>query len=473
MSVPLVQEINYQNPYHVFSYFKERTESIFLDSAELRLQCGRYSFIAIDPFQVMRSKNGVLTINDRVLCANPFEVLEQALQKFSLETLRGLPPFQGGVAGYWGYELIQHLERIPLAVHDDMAFPDLVLGFYDTVLAFDQVKQKAWIFSSGFPVQNENKRQRRARERLQAILEELNHLPQVRLDVDTAQCCAGLIAWQMSFLPRDYQAVVQKTIDYILAGDIFEANLSQRFKTAMPQAISTFEIYTCLRNINPAPFMAYLNFSDIILVSASPERFIKLYAGQVETRPIKGTCARGKTRKEDEQHALALLASEKDRSENIMIVDLLRNDLSRVCEDNSVAVLKLCGLESYATVHHLVSVITGQLQKKFTAIDLLKVTFPGGSVTGAPKYRAMEIIAELEPTQRGPYCGSIGYIGFDGQMDSSMTIRTFCIKDQIITFQAGGAVVADSCPQQEYEEVLIKAKALFRVLGGYENDSAY
>lgn len=469
MAVPLAQEIQYQDPHQIFSHFKDREGSLFLDSAELRAQCGRYSFIALDPFQILRSKNGVLTQNGHVFSANPFEVIRQALQQFSLQTLEELPPFQGGLAGYWGYELVQHLESIPLASQDDMGFPDLLLGFYDLVLAFDHAAQKAWIFSSGFPAQDEGERQRRAQERLQALLKELNSLPPVKPEEFFSDEAMEIAS---NFSPEAYQTLVQKTIAYIMAGDIFEVNLSQRFRTLRLKTTSAFALYTCLRHINPAPFAAYLHFSDAVLASASPERFVKLHRQAVETRPIKGTCPRGKTHVDDEAKALALLASEKDRAENIMIVDLLRNDLSRVCENHSVRVLKLCGLESYATVHHLVSVITGRLREKLTAVDLLQATFPGGSVTGTPKYRAMEIIAELEPTQRGPYCGSIGYMGFDGNMDSSIIIRTFCIRHQIITFQAGGAVVADSCPRQEYEEVLVKARALFSVLRG-EHDFAY
>jgi para-aminobenzoate synthetase component 1 len=250
--------------------------------------------------------------------------------------------------------------------------------------------------------------------------------------------------------------------DYILAGDIFEANISQRFSADLLDR--PFDLYRRLREINPATFSAYLAFDDTILASASPERFLKLTHGQVETRPIKGTRPRGKTAQEDQAFANELMKSEKDHAENVMIVDLLRNDLSRVCEDHSVQVPQLCGLESYPAVHHLVSVVTGKLTSKLTAVDLLRATFPGGSITGAPKIRAMEIIAEIEPTRRGPYCGSIGYIGFNGDMDTSIAIRTYAIKNNKVTFQAGGAVVVDSDPVDEYEETLTKARALKKAL---------
>jgi para-aminobenzoate synthetase component 1 len=257
-------------------------------------------------------------------------------------------------------------------------------------------------------------------------------------------------------------------IDYIYAGDIYQANLSQRFQTILPEGDSPFALYQRLRRLNPAPFAAYLNFGDIVIASASPERFLQLRGGWVETRPIKGTRPRGATPVEDKAHARELLASEKDRAENVMIVDLLRNDLSRVCRDHTVTVPELCVLESYATVHHLVSTVVGQLNPGATAIDLLRATFPGGSITGAPKIRAMEIIAALEPTQRGPYCGSIGYVGFDGNIDSSITIRTYAIKNNVVTFQAGGGIVADSDPAAEYEETLTKAGALMEAVRGSE-----
>lgn len=253
---------------------------------------------------------------------------------------------------------------------------------------------------------------------------------------------------------------MQKVRDYILAGDIFQANISQRF--SLPKNISSFDLYSQLRKVNPAPFSAYLNFNEIVIASASPERFLKLENNHVETRPIKGTRRRGKNPQEDKELAKELLQSKKDHAENTMIVDLMRNDLSRVCENHSIQVPQHCGLESYATVHHLVSVVQGKLKPDTTAIDLLKATFPGGSVTGAPKIRAMEIIAEIEPTQRGPYCGAIGYIGFNGNMDTSITIRTYCIRDDIITFQTGGAVVLDSEPEKEYEETFTKANALIK-----------
>jgi para-aminobenzoate synthetase component 1 len=274
----------------------------------------------------------------------------------------------------------------------------------------------------------------------------------------------GHVELESNFTQPGYETAVQRVIDYILAGDIFQANLSQCLQTRLPSGLTGFNLYRRLRKVNPAPFAAFVRFDDIEIVSASPERFLKLQQGRIETCPIKGTRPRGATPQADQALAAELLASEKDRAENVMIVDLLRNDLSRVCRDGSVNVPRLCELETFATVFHLVSTVTGELLPGKTAVDLLRACFPGGSITGAPKIRAMEIIAELEPTQRGPYCGSIGYIGFDGSMDTSITIRTYGIKDGIVTFQAGGGIVADSRPADEYEETVAKARALIRAL---------
>lgn len=454
------QEISYRDPLSLALGFVHEDGIVLLDSAQLREGCGRYSFLAFAPTVTLSSKNGVIHFKKQIFSGDPFAVLAAELQQHPQTLLPNLPPFQGGAAGYFSYDLCHHLEKLPTPKPDDMNFPDMMIGFYDVVIAFDHVLQRAWIFSTGYPEQDTVKREQRANLRLQECLQKM--IAATIGDRPVTNLQAASI--QTNFTPEEYQQAVKKVLDYILAGDIFEANISQRFSATLPRDLSPFDLYCRLRNINPAPFAAYLQFGDIALASASPERFIQLSAGQVEARPIKGTRPRGKNAAEDKLLAEELLASEKDHAENVMIVDLLRNDLSRVCEDHSVQVAKLCGLESYATVHHLVSVISGKLSANYHAVDLLRATFPGGSITGAPKIRAMEIIAEIEPTLRGPYCGSIGYIGFNGEMDCSITIRTYAIKNNRVTFQAGGAIVADSDPLAEYEETLTKSRALHRAL---------
>lgn len=447
-------EIPYQPPRMIFQRFANQQGSLLLESSQLRAGCGRYSFIAVEPFEMLLCEKTQLRFD-------PFEKLAQMLAQFTLDPVLGLPPFQNGAAGFFSYDLVRHIETIPTAKLDDMCFPEMAVGFYDLVLGFDEEEKRAWIFSSGYPEKNTKARSHRAEKRADWMMAQLAYLPTYIFPAHPV-CDKNDI--YSNFTKKSYVSAVQDVIDYILAGDIFEANLSQRFQTLLPENYHPYDLYQRLMRLNPAPFSAYLNFPDTVLISASPERFIKLSDRSIETRPIKGTRPRGKTPQEDLMFANELVASEKDHAENVMIVDLLRNDLSRVCENHTVNVPQLCGLESYAAVHHLVSVVTGKLKQNITAVDVLRAAFPGGSITGAPKIRAMEIIAELEPTQRGPYCGSIGYLGFDGNMDSSVVIRTFCIKNNKITFQAGGAVVSDSIPEMEFDETLVKSTALMRAL---------
>jgi para-aminobenzoate synthetase component 1 len=460
MPLPLYEEIPYQEPIDIFALFHHDFGSALLDSSLFHQQLGRYSYIAIDPFDFIQSKNGRITTRHSNSYGDPFTVLNALISKYTVPSFPGLPPYQGGFVGYFGYELYQHLENIPFAQTDDMQFSDMNLGIYDLIIAFDTFLRKAFIISSGFPEMNLADRQERARARLTSLLIQLK-----QRKINKGKLCPLNKKYFKSYFSQEtYCLAVQKVIDYILAGDIFETNISQRFISKLPNNYSSFELYKYLREINPASFSAYLNFSPTKLISASPERFIKLHQGTVETRPIKGTRARGKTAAEDQKNANELLASPKDNAENVMIVDLMRNDLSRVCDPHSVIVTQLCGLESFATVHHLVSVVNGKLKSQYNAIHLLRASFPGGSITGAPKIRAMEIIAEVEPTQRGPYCGSIGYISWSGDMDTSITIRTIAIRENTVSYQVGGAIVADSNPQEEYEETLTKGKALLRAL---------
>lgn len=459
-AAPLVREIAYADPVELFAIFLGDPQAVLLDSALVSEPRGRYAFIAAEPFRVMTSKDGIIDIDGERQVGDPFTALRRELARYPISAVPGLPPFQGGVAGCFGYELVQHLERVPLARGDDTRFPDLALGFHDVVVALDQRDRRAWILSSGLPELDERRRRRRAAERLEAMASRLaNAAPLPEPPRPPAPPST-----RSNFTQAEYEALVRRVVDYILAGDIFQANLSQRFSADLPAGLTLFDLYRRLRAVNPAPFAAFLKFGDVEIASASPERFLLLRDDSVETCPIKGTRPRGRSEDEDRALAAELLASEKDRAENVMIVDLLRNDLSRVCRDGSVEVPRLCGLESFATVHHLVSTVTGRLRPGLGAVDLLAACFPGGSITGAPKIRAMEIIAELEPTRRGPYCGSIGYIGFDGSMDTSIVIRSFASKAGEVVFQAGGGIVADSEPAAEYAETLAKARALVAAL---------
>jgi para-aminobenzoate synthetase component I len=455
----LIEEVDYGDPLSVFARFAGLPGAIFLDSALSGGAVGRYSFIAAEPFFTLRARDGWIEDGERRFAGDPFAALSGLLARYAIESEPHLPPFQTGAAGYFGYDLARHLERLPAHRVDDQPLPDLLLGFYDWNMAFDHETRRAYLMSNGHPASTASERQSRAAARLAAVRR--------RLAEPFSLPSGNITAIPRSDVERaPYEGRVRRVIDYILAGDIYQANISQRFSATLPEGADPFVLYCALRRRNPAPFAAFIRHGDIAVISASPERFLKLRDGHVETRPIKGTRPRGKTAEEDEALARELKASEKDRAENLMIVDLLRNDLSRVCRDRSVEVPVLFGLESYATVHHLVSIVTGEMTADKTAIDLLRAAFPGGSITGAPKIRAMEIIAELEPTRRGPYCGCIGYIGFDGSMDTSIVIRTMAILGRQLTFQVGGGIVADSDPAAEYEESLTKARALIDTLSG-------
>lgn len=461
----LIRDIAYGDPFAAFRRFADLPGAVFLDSALAGAPAGRYSFIAADPFLTLSSRDGRITRGDRSWEGDPFAALDDLLGRYRIEAHPGLPPFQGGVAGWFAYDLGRHLERLPAHGIDDQPVADLMLGCYDVVLAFDHEARRGWAISSGLP-QSGAARPARAAARLAWALDRLSRtepplpampaLPAPIPDIDRATM----------------MAMVARTVDYIYAGDIYQANITQRFQVKLPDRFEPLSLYARLRAGNPAPFAAFLRFGDTAIVSASPERFLRLARGKVETRPIKGTRPRGRTPVEDRTLAEALAASAKDRAENLMIVDLLRNDLSRVCEPHSVDVPSLFAVESFATVHHLVSTVIGKLEAGRNAVDLLRATFPGGSITGAPKIRAMEIIAQLERGRRGPYCGSIGYIGFDGAMDTSIVIRTIICAGGTASFQVGGGIVADSDPAAEYQETLDKARALIAALtsGGSETE---
>jgi para-aminobenzoate synthetase component 1 len=452
---PLVTELEWMLPHEVFANFADEPFSLLFDSATAGPACepelhGRWSFIAIDPFETLSLHVGGGEA--------PFDLLKRKLAALpAIEAQADLPPFCGGVAGFFGYGLGRTLETLPPEVSpyavDDQHLPDMALGFYDVVLAFDMIAERAFAVSSGLPESAPARRAERARMRMAGICGRLETLAPVRhADPSAYHAIAS------NFTRDAYESAVARVIEYIHAGDIFQANLSQRFETELAEGDTPYALYLRLRKASPAPFASFFNFAAGAVVSSSPERFLSCRNGIVETKPIKGTRPRGKTPEEDALLASELLASEKDRAENVMIVDLLRNDISRVCDDRSVTVDRLCALESFANVHHLVSTVRGRLRSGMTHADLLAACFPGGSVTGAPKRRAMEIIEELEPTARGPYCGAIGWLGADGCMDSAIAIRTITVSGRRITFQAGGGIVADSDPAAEYEETLAKAR---------------
>jgi para-aminobenzoate synthetase component 1 len=468
-SFPLIEElVPAPEPERVFLQVCQLPHCLFLDSALSDPQLGRYSFVAADPFEFWQRRPDGDSLGE----------LGQRLSRFRTTPVAGLPPFQGGAAGVLGYELGRQLEQLPATVFDEFQTPALAVGLYDVVVAFDHVQRQAWIVSQGLPETEPNARRRRAKLRMEEFRgyltgsprskprsAELPRLPMVSTaDLAPQYAVPGPKGLTSNFSEASYLTAVQQAIDYIDAGDVFQVNLAQRL--LYPARQDSVTLYLRLRQRNPAPFAGYFDMGDFQVVSASPERFLQLQTdGWVETRPIKGTRPRTAHAEADRRAADELCRSEKDRAENVMIVDLLRNDLSRVCRPDSVEVRQLCGLETYQYVQHLVSVVRGQLADCCSPIDLIRAAFPGGSVTGAPKVRAMEIITELERTARGPYCGSLGYLGFDGSLDLSILIRTITAGRGWWQAPVGGGIVAQSVPRQEYEETWHKAEGLLRACG--------
>lgn len=450
----------------VFQLIKDRPMSFFLDSGMDPEKLGRFSFMGSDPFLVFKSCGRRITVIEggqpRVFEGNPFDSLGELLRRYRLDGAPGPVPFRGGAVGYLSYDLCHFIEKLPSTAADDLDLPESCFGFYDSIIAFDVSSGKSYAIATGFPEIDLDKRLAGAKRRLGELIDIANAAVCASAHDEGFPGPASGPELKSNFTRQQYIRAVQRAREYIISGDIFQVNLSQRFEADLN--VEPYELYRRLRSINPAPFAAYLGFEEVQVVSASPERFLRLEGDAVETRPIKGTRPRGSNHGEDRALAAELLASFKDRAENIMIVDLERNDLGRVCRFGSVKVTERVILETFPTVFHLTSTVVGKLKADKDCIDLLKATFPGGSVTGAPKVRAMEIIDELEPTRRSVYTGSIGYIGFNGDMDLNIAIRTFIIKNNNAYFQVGGGIVYDSDPEAEYRETLDKARALVQAL---------
>ncbi len=459
---PVVTPIPFRDPAAAFAPFAGEAMAVLLDSALVGPRA-RFSYIATDPVRTIRctSHPWIVTVDGLARAADPFATVKAELAGFSANADNyqgsGPAPFLGGAVGFFSYELGGVLE--PAQPPKDKPWPvDMVIGIYDTIAAFDLERKHAWVIAHDLPGVGGR---RPAATRADALARDLGTA------VLPAPQGTREGRWRAETPRAVHEMRVGATIEAIQSGDIYQANISQRFLADIPEGISSFDLYLRLRSTTPAPFAAFINAGDgLQILSASPERFLKLDPdGNVETRPIKGTRPRGKNAADDQRLAAELLASTKDRAENLMIVDLLRNDLARVCTPGSIKVPVLCGLETFPNVHHLVSVVTGRLRAGITSTDLLCATFPGGSVTGAPKIKAMEVIRGLEPTARGPYCGTIAWLGFDGAMDSSIVIRTLVPNGRSLVAQAGGGIVAESDPAQEYEESLAKVRPLLGIFG--------
>ncbi|NQT47888.1 MAG: aminodeoxychorismate synthase component I [Chloroflexi bacterium] len=468
---PLIEEISTPlSAPEVARLFHKEPFSFFLDSGMAPENLGRYSFIGSNPFLLLKSHGHELSLigpqGQQIRKSNPFDTADELLNQYSLDRSGSPTPFVGGAVGYFSYDLCHFVERLTSRAIDDLSLPECFLAFYDLAITFDHLRGKAYVASTGFPEVDERKRLERANQRLQQTKKRLQDgLIRLAPPQTASAQPVGLQGRRLrsTFSPEEYIRVVETAREYIAAGDIFQVNLSQRFEADL--TTTPHELFERLRSINPAPFAAYLNFDEVKVVSASPERFLKVSGDMVETRPMKGTRPRGNSLDEDEALAVELQNSTKDKAENVMIVDLERNDLGRVCRFGTVKVRELWTLEKYATVFQLTSTVEGRLRSGYNRIDLLKACFPGGSITGAPKVRSMEIIDELEPTRRSVYTGAIGYLSFDGEMDLNIAIRTILVKNGRAYFQVGGGIIYDSNPVAEYEETMDKAKALLLSMG--------
>ncbi|MDO9392448.1 aminodeoxychorismate synthase component I [Methylotenera sp.] len=457
----LKHELNYHpDSSRLFAQIAHQPWAVFLDSGRPESEYGRYDIIVVEPFiticttgegantQSEITQNGQVTVS----LEDPFAILNKLLAPYKAP--QSVYPFCGGAVGYFAYDLGRQIEHLPDISLKNNTIPHMMVGIYDWAVVVDHREKIACLVSHGFQQSTHDDW-----ANLCAMFDTPKNTPESQFEL------ASPILSNMSF--SQYTKAFNAIKRYITEGDCYQVNLAQRFSAQVRG--SGWVAYNKLREVSPAPFMAYMNFGTLQVLSGSPERFLQIVGNHVETRPIKGTRPRSDDVVVDEQFAEDLQASLKDRSENLMIVDLLRNDISKNCEIGSVKADKLFILQSFANVHHLVSIVTGVLQKTKTAIDLLRGCFPGGSITGAPKLRAMQIIEELEPHRRGVYCGAIGYIGFDGNMDTNIAIRTavFVAKNKNegeISFYAGGGIVADSVLEKEYAETLDKASSMLKTM---------
>jgi anthranilate synthase component 1 len=418
--------------------------AFLLESAE-QGRLGRYSFLGFSPHQTLR-----WSLGDE---GDPYGLAAELVEGYDLAGVEELPPFAGGAVGFWGYDLVRTVEELPGPNPDPLGLPDMALMVCELMLAFDHVKHEVSVIA--FPFADEADPAGLI-AKARAALREPVPAAQSRAQPEAAP------GFTSNMAREQFEANVARIVEYVHAGDAFQVVPSQRFSAPAPA--EAFSIYRGLRTINPSPYMYFLDFEDFQLAGASPEPLVKVSGRRAETRPIAGTYPRGASEEEDRQRAERLLADPKERAEHVMLVDLGRNDLGRVCEYGSVSVDELMVVETYSHVLHIVSSVSGTLREGVSAIDALRAVLPAGTLSGAPKVRAMEIIEELEPHKRGSYGGAIGYLGFGGDLDTAIHIRTVVVKDGQVHVQAGGGTVADAKPDYEYEESINKAKAVFQAV---------
>jgi len=435
------------NAFEVYNLFKGEKDNILLDSSKEDKKLSKYSFIGINPFLKFEVKNEKAHINDNIVEGDPFKVLENLIYQHKNDIQDDIP-FLSGAIGYISYDTGRLLEELPNTSKEDFTIPDMRFIFYKNIIIFDLINDKKYITDLDGNIEN-----------IESILKVIHNGEKIN---DEIVCEKSNNIFYSNFIKEDYKKAVTKLKEYIISGDVYIANMTQRFWCYNEE--ESFDIYKKLRSINKSPFSAYLNFEDFQIISSSPERFIQVFKNKAHTRPIKGTKPRGHNVEEDEKNKLELINSEKDKAELLMVVDLERNDFSKVCKPHTVKVTENFKLEEYATVFHLVSTVEGELKENVSSVRCIKECFPGGSITGTPKIRSMEIIEELEGIKRNIYTGSIGYFDFRGNCDFNIVIRTIIKKDNKAFFGVGGGITYDSIEEDEYNETLDKAKALMRVL---------
>ena len=477
---PRVQELSTGKVsfYDIAEYYSQRSHFAFLDSRLHHNNLGKYSVIAVEPFMIFKSKGNKVWIRrggstGEEKTGNIFDCLKTLMAGYSMPPGKGnqCSPFLGGGIGYFAYELGRQLEVLPAAARDVMGIPECYVCFYNAAVIYNHEKEKMFLSyfhpgCDGGVVSPD-----RLKEEIASIPAGLYRLKGTtpgrrRIPAEDIQA-----RFRSDFTRQDFMDAVNRVKEYILAGDVYQVDVTQRFETDMEDT-RPWELYKRLMHINPSPFAAYLNFENVCVVSSSPERFLRINGRHVDTRPMKGTVKRGEDLAEDETNKEFLFHSEKNRAELAMIVDLLRNDLGRVCKPGTVTVKEFPELETYASVHHLVCNVSGELKDEIDTVQVLKAAFPGGSITGAPKIRAMEILDELEPVERGVYTGSIGYLGFNGNADLNIVIRTIVITGKKAHIQAGAGIVADSEALDEYRETLLKARKLFDAFTTVPHDAS-
>ena len=467
---PVYREVaaDLETPVSAYLKVARGGHSFLLESVEGGERLARYSFIGTEPYRVLRTEpNAALDQSS----GDPLLAIEDELRRFRVVSLPGLPRFHGGAVGYLSYEVVRHFEpRVPAASRDPLGLPEAIFMFTDTLLVFDHLHHNIKVVTHARLDGDIESSYRQALWRIDELVARLEKPLTALPYEERASPCGRKPRIASNMARAEFIAKVERAKEYIVAGDIIQVVISQRFQR--PTGAHPFAVYRALRTVNPSPYMYYLELGDCQIVGASPELLVRVEDGVVATHPIAGTRPRGRDPEEDRALEEELRGDEKEKAEHIMLLDLGRNDIGRVSEPGTVQVSQLMDVERYSHVMHLVSHVSGRLRSEMTPYDALRACFPAGTVSGAPKIRAMEIIAELEPEQRGPYAGAVGYFDLSGNLDTAITIRTIVMKDGVAHVQAGGGIVFDSVPEREYQESVNKAQALMRAIEQAEASAA-